>query len=219
MKTDVPIDEPLDHTSPVLIPVGNESADDAEVEARWHRLATANQSSSQAAYLAAVDAREIIARTRMTVAAFAAEARRRKIPGFGSQGSISRRLRWAGFHEDLWDAGILPRGAFIPEAATRPLFDSELKLSRARRIELIAELLDPYLTDEQKAEAAAALNEARMREHLGRDPGPTTRRTSQLRPTATVRRLLAEGMTADAICELAHALEDSATESVGGDLE
>jgi hypothetical protein len=173
----------------------------------WQQLATADRSSGAAAYAVACTARRIIELTGMTAGAFAAEARARKIPGFGSQGAVSRRLRWAELHEALWERATLPRGVFIAEAATRPLFDG--KLSQVERLKLLGELFADWMSDAERAELAAALSEARIRQHLGRDE-PLTRRRSRLRPTATIRRLLAEGMSPGDICTMAHTIADSA---------
>src|SRR5260370_26625625 len=66
----------------------------------WAKLARGDWSSSAAAYATAAVARQIITGTPMTVAAFAGECRRRNITGWQSQGSGSRRLRWAALHDE-----------------------------------------------------------------------------------------------------------------------
>jgi hypothetical protein len=175
----------------------------------WDRLAAGDLSVSSRAYETAQVAQRIIETTGMTIAAFAAECRQRRISGWGSQGSVSRRLRWAALHDALWTAGILPRGVFLSESATRPLFGG--KLSEADRLRLLAELFAPYLSEQDRADLAAKLTEALMREHLaraGHEPG--YRAPRRLVPRTVIRKLLAQGMTAGEIGALARELEDSA---------
>lgn len=196
---------------PAGMPVAGTSPGTGDgIDALWQRLARADWSSSAAAYATAADARQIIDRTRMTLGAFAAECSVRRIAGFGSQASVSRRLRWAGLHDGLWDAGILPPGVFLPESVTRPLFDG--KLTPVRRLELLAELFGPHLDDEQKRRLAAELTQERMQEHLkARGAGPGQYRAPRvLHPQKTIARLLAQGMTAGEISEIARRLENSA---------
>lgn len=181
----------------------------------WIQLARGDWSSSAAAYATACVARQIITDTPMTVAAFAAECKRRNITGWQSQGSVSRRLRWADLHDQCWLSGILPSGVFLSEAATRPLFDG--KLTKAQRLQLLADLFGPHLTEEQKRKLAADLTEALMREHLAHngDSGPEYKAPRIADPERVIAKLLAQGTTADEISEIAHRLEDSARNAAG----
>lgn len=214
-------------TSTELIPAGITTpalaADSArngsdEVGALWERISKADWSSNMAAYVTAADALRIIDLTKMTHKAFAAECRMRKIAGFGSQASVTRRLRWAVLHDAMWAMGTLPQGVFISEAASRPLFDAKLKLTKKQRLELLAELFGPHMTDEQKAKLAAKLNEATMREHLARDgdSGRNYMAPRLLILDKVIAKLLAQGETADRISEVAHRLEDSARNKAAG---
>ena len=179
----------------------------------WAELARGDWTYSVAAFATAAVARRIITDTPMTISAFAAESKRRNITGWQSQGSVSRRLRWADLHDECWLAGILPKGVFLSESATRPLFDG--KLAKARRLELLGELFGPHLSDEQRRKLAAELSEALMREHLARqgDSGQECKAPRVLAPERVIARLLAQGMTAGAISEIARRLEDSARNS------
>jgi hypothetical protein len=183
--------------------------DGNELDRLWQKLSRADWSSSSAAYATACDARQIITETGMTLGAFASECKIRRISGFGSQPSVSRRLRWAELHDQLWDAGILPRDVFISEAASRPLFDG--KLTDADRLKLLADLFAAYLSDDQKQHLAEELSEALMREHLACAGHEATYKAPRtLIPEKVITALLAQGMTADAISTVAHQIEDSA---------
>lgn len=184
--------------------------DDSGAGGLWAELARGDWSSSTAAYATAAVARRIIHDTPMTAAAFAAECKRRNITGWQSQGSVSRRLRWAALHDECWANGILPASVFLSEAATRPLFDG--KLTKAERLKLLGELFGPHLSDEQKRQLAAELNEALMHEHLARQGqgGGEYTAPRKLNPGKVIARLLAQGLTADGISEIAHRQEDSA---------
>jgi hypothetical protein len=183
--------------------------DGNELDRLWQKLSRADWSSSSAAYATACDARQIIAETGMTLGAFASECKIRRISGFGSQPSVSRRLRWAELHDQLWDAGILPRDVFISEAASRPLFDG--KLTDGDRLKLLADLFAPYLSEDQKQHLAEELSEALMREHLACAGHEATYKAPRtLVPEKVLAALLAQGMTADAISTVAHQIEDSA---------
>jgi len=198
-------------------PTASDSArnDDDGVGQLWQELRLADWSSNEAAYATAGVARRIITGTPMTIAAFAAECARRHISGFGSQASVSRRLRWADLHDDLWAAGILPRTVFLTESATRPLFDGKLK--KADRLRLLAELFGPHLSDEAKRKLAEELNEALMRERLNHGAeGPDQYRAPRtLNPRKVIARLLAQGVTAGEISKIARTLEDSARNTAG----
>jgi len=195
-----------------MIPAGTDSArnGDDRIGRLWEKLSRADWSSSAAAYMTAMDARRIIEMTGMTLAAFAAECSARRISGFGSQASVSRRLRWAILHDELWTAGTLPQGVFLAESVTRPLFDG--KLSQVDRLRLLAELFGPHMTDDQKRDLADRLTQALMREHLARagQGGPGYRAPKRYVPERVIAKLLAQGVTADEISKIARALEDSA---------
>ncbi len=202
---------------PVVIPPPHSGRNDGDGgDDLWTELARGDWSSSAAAYATATVARRIIDGTPMTVAAFAGECKRRNITGWQSQGSVSRRLRWATLHDDCWTAGILPAGVFLSESATRPLFDG--KLTKAGRLKLLAELFGPHLSGEQKRCLAAELSEALIREHLARhsDSGQECKAKRVLVPERVIARLLGQGTTADAISEIAHWLEDSARNAAEG---
>ena len=212
-------------SAPDLIPAGIASVvppsdsgrnEGGPVGALWERLTRTDWSSSAAAYLTATDARRIITLTGMTIKAFAAECNGRRIAGFGSQSSVSRRLRWAELHDQLWEAGVLPRNVFVSEAASRPLFDG--KLTAVQRLKLLAELFGSHLSDEEKRRLAGKLNEALMREHLTRhgDSGRNFKASRTLIPEKVIARLLAQGMSAGAIAEMARRLEDSARNAAEG---
>lgn len=201
----------------VPIPNGIDHVEDSDhtLDSLWNRLRRADWSSNAAAYATASDARRIIELTGMTEAAFAAECKARRINGFGSQGSVSRRLRWAQLHDDLWQAGILPAQVFLSEAATRPLFDGHL--SKLDRLRLLSELFDPYLSDQQRRDLAESFNEEAMREYLRRAGAgqPSYRAPRRLLLEPTVRRLLVEGHSATEIADTAHRLADSARNAIG----
>lgn len=169
----------------------------------WARLTLDDWSSSAAAYETASDARTIISETPMTITAFAGECSRRKITGFGSQGAVSRRLRWADLHDQLWADHVLPAMVFISETASRPLFDG--KLNDVDRLRLLSELFGPHLSDRQRAELADELTAALMREHLraaGHKPGrqrEPRRGRARLDPDATIGELLSQGTSVETI--------------------
>ena len=196
---------------PAGIQVGTShtDSDGNDLDQLWADLGRADWSSSAAAYITALAARRIIEQTGMTHKAFAAECRQRHIAGFGSQGSVSRRLRWAEMHDDLWAAGILPAQVFIPEAASRPLFDG--KLTKRQRLELLAELFGPYMTDEQRRAFAESLTEAMMREQVNRTYGTagTYKAPRRLLLEPIIARLIKQGHSADEIAETAYRLADS----------
>jgi hypothetical protein len=200
-----------------LIPAGI-PADDTDgdgLPALWEAVRRGDWSTSATAYATATAARRIITLTGMTLAAFGAECARRHITGWGSQSSVSRRLRWADLHDLLWEAAILPRGVFLSESATRPLFDGKLKDSD--RLRLIGELFAPYLTDDAKRDLAEQLTAALMAEHLERaGHGKGYRAPRRLIPERVIARLLAQGMTADAISVMARRIENSARYAAGG---
>jgi hypothetical protein len=87
-----------------------------------------------------------------------------------------------------------------------------------QRLKLLAELFGPHLSDDQKRRLAEELNEALMREHLARhgDSGRNFRAPRVLIPEQVIARLLAQGMRAEAIAEMAHRLEDSARNAAQG---
>jgi hypothetical protein len=180
----------------------------------WAELARGDWTNSATAYATAAVARQIITDTPMTVTAFAAECKRRNITGWQSQGSVSRRLRWAALHDECWTAGILPRGAFLSESATRPLFDG--KLTPAQRLKLLADLFGPHLTEEQKRKLAAELSEALMREHLARhgDSGQEYKAPRVPVLETAVAKLLAH-YPAEAIHEAVDRLGNSARNAAG----
>jgi hypothetical protein len=189
-----------------VIPAGMATDD---LAALWERLSSTDWNSSTAAYMTACDARRIIALTGMTQKAFAAECKARRIAGFGSQASVSRRIRWAELHEALWEAGILPEGVLIPEAVMRPLFDG--KLSKADQIRHIAELFGPYLSEADKRAFADKLSEAMMREHLAsQGHGPAYRAPRKYDPHKLIPRWLADGWAAGDLIAIIHQAEDSA---------
>ena len=123
---------------------------------------------------------------------------------------------WAELHDQLWEAGVLPRNVFVSEAASRPLFDG--KLTAVQRLKLLAELFGSHLSDEEKRRLAGKLNEALMREHLTRhgDSGRNFKASRTLIPEKVIARLLAQGMSAGAIAEMARRLEDSARNAAEG---
>jgi hypothetical protein len=201
---------------PVAIPPPDSGRNDSgEGDDLWTQLARGDWSSSAAAYATATVARQIIDSTPMTVAAFAGECKRRNITGWQSQGSVSRRLRWASLHDECWTTGILPPGVFLSESATRPLFDG--KLTRAQRLQLLAELFGPHLTDEQKRKLAAELSEALMREHLAKhaDSGPEYKAPRVPVLDTTVAKLLVH-YPADAIHDAIDRLDHSARNAAEG---
>ena len=200
-----------------IVPVPKDDStrnDDGQDGDLWAELAHGDWSSSAAAYATATTARRILGRYQMTRTAFAAECKRKGITGWQSQGSVSRRLRWADLHDKAWEAGILPRDVFLSEAATRPLFDG--KLTPAQRIQLLAELFGPHLTEEQKRKLAADLSEALMREHLARhgDSGPEYKAPRVPVLETTVAKLLVH-YPAEAIHEAVDRLDNSARNAAG----
>jgi hypothetical protein len=206
-----------------LIPTGNASivprpdsarTDDAGTGDLWAELARGDWSSSVAAYATATVARQIIDSTPMTAAAFAAECKRRNITGWQSQGSVSRRLRWAALHDGCWLAGILPMGVFLSESATRPLFDG--KLTKDQRLQLLADLFGPHPSEDQKRKLAAELSEALMREHLARhgDSGPEYKAPRIPVLETTVAKLLVH-YPAEAIHKAVDRLDNSARKAAG----
>ena len=198
-----------------IIPGENQQDGHSPLSELWDQLRRGDWSSSAAAYATAVVARGIIEMTGVTIKAFAAECKTRHISGWGSQGAVSRRLRWALLHDSLWEKGILPPGVFLSESATRPLFDG--KLTEADRLRLLAELFGPFLTDEQKRDLAEKLSAALMKEHLARAGQDTGYRAPRrLVPETVIARLLAQGMTAGQIAALAHRIEDSARNAAKG---
>lgn len=181
-------------------------------------LARIDVSVSARAYEGAVVARRVIGRRGLTLEEFALECKEKGITGWRSQGSVSRRLRWAEFHEQAWDEGILPRGVFLSESATRPLFDG--KTSAADRLRLLAELFAPHMTEEQKRKLAADLTEALMREYLAKGAdGKGFNAPRVLDLDRTLSKLLAQGHDAARIAERAHQLEDSARNAAEGQAE
>jgi hypothetical protein len=192
--------------------VGAEVAvvEDAALGALWEQLSAADWSNNSAAYATAIAARRIIERASLTIAAFASECRSRRISGFGSQGAVSRRLRWADLHDELWAKGILPAGAFISEDATRPLYDRRLR--NVDRLKALGAVFAPYMGDDARRRFADSLTKAVMSDLLAdyADRSLAYRAPRTLMLPNAVARILAAGYTADQVCATAHQLEDEA---------